>query len=471
MSLEKYQDLNESGRLVPAFTDTHMHFLEYGEDLQQVNIRDAKSIKELIAILSEVDAEIVTAFGFNQENYLENRFPTRQDLDLAFSDRPVLVQRVCAHMTVVNTYVLNQLGLMDGNIPEIEGGSIDVDENGLPTGLIRENSRILLKNAGYYDKTKADIEKYILTAQADLFRKGISCVHSDDFSSFANLDYDDIADVFNDLENRGLLKIKVYQQASVSPDEKLKNLIAKQKGKLFEIDSLKIFTDGSLGGRTAELTKPYHDDESKTGISRINDADLFAKVLGAYKIGLPSVIHAIGDKAIDRCFAAFEKLNASSEYLKKCGIIHFQLTRLDQLDRLKKLGLRAYVQPIFLDSDAKVVYDRLGTDRAEQTYIWNTMHQKGINLYFGSDAPIDTPDVIKALYILTTRKTLDGSITFLENEKLDLETSLKNYRKEFTKSKDYIILDDSIENCVKNPQQNHICGLLLEKDNYKEIIK
>lgn len=454
--------LMASGQLVKGFCDTHLHLVEYGKFLRQTDLRGIDSIANLISCLKgSKEHGTIEAFGWNQEAFLEKRMPTRQDLDQIATDRPILLSRICGHVTVVNSFVIEALGL-DQEVPVIAGGMIDLDADAKPTGVLRERARSLLTNGGYYNGTLETVRECILLAQEDLISKGICSVHSDDLTSFPNLSAVEIMSVFEDLVLSGHLKLKVIEQAQGIPEEMASHM-GRLRGRRFEIGSLKLFTDGSLGARTAQLLAPYSDAPDQLGIAIQEDAVLFDLMGRAHKVGLPLSIHAIGDGAISRVLAGFEQLEATKEYLEQCGIIHCQITNPEILKRMAALGIRAYIQPIFIHEDAKMVYQRVGLERAESSYVWSTMRKMGIPLYMSSDAPIDTPDVIKGLFCAVKRSTLDSKpIIYLADQGLLLGDALSDYQRVETPEDAWVLLDQPLEVCLETPMENHIVATWLQ---------
>ena len=450
-----------------AFCDTHMHLVEYGKFLSLVDLRYANSISELQKMLQDNTEDVIHAFGWNQEQMIEGRFPCAKDLDVISSQRPVLLSRICGHVTAVNTFVLDALQITKGNIPQIEGGTIDLDDDGNPTGIFRERARLLLKEKGYYNGDAQMVKEHILLAQEDLLAKGIVEVHSDDLTCYPNLAYSDILEVFVEMAQQKLLKIKVIQQAQGDPVA----LVAAQaaiearltENPQFAIGSLKLFVDGSLGARTAHLLAPYSDQPDTSGIPIQSDAALYESCEAAYRVGLPLTIHAIGDGAIHRVLSVFEKLRdlgATDSYLSQSGIIHCQIVNPQLLERMARLGIRAYIQPIFLHEDALMVHSRLGEQRASESYVFNTMHKMGIPLFMGSDAPIDTPDVIKGMHCARKRQTLHPNpVIYLPEEALALDVILEGYTRTSGPQKK-VALKESLEVCIEKPHTNWVIGVL-----------
>lgn len=457
MTIEQLLTANNQQRLtvIPAFVDTHLHLVEYGKYLSIPDLRHIKSIADLIAGLSDQSSRpIVHGFGWNQENFSEKRYPNRYDLDKIANDRPVLLSRLCGHITVVNSYTLAKLGI-DQQAINVAGGQIDCDENGIPTGILREKARHLLYQSGFYDETVNNVMTYIKTAQADLLSKGIVQVHVEDCRAFPNLSWQQIIDAYLQLEKQGELVLDVTFQANVDDAKAVAAYSQAMQSDKVRIGSIKRFSDGSLGARTAHLRKPYSDDPNNTGIALQSEQQLQADFASAYSAGVPVVVHAIGDRAIERVLDAFASLSAPRSYLAKCGIIHCQISAPDLLARMTDLGIAAYIQPIFIHEDAKVVQARLGAKRAADAYAFRDMYDLAIPLYMGSDAPIETPDVVKGLYCATKRQTLDERpIKYLPHQALTLEEALEGYTS--TVPNAWVELDMPIAEAVKTPHQNHI---------------
>ncbi len=461
--MSKHLKEKQTAYKIKAFADYHLHLIEYGMLLATPDLRNATSIASMIEqVLAYPSQNVIHGFGWNQENFIEKRYPTRYDLDLIATDRPVILSRICGHINVVNSYVINELKLDDA-VPNVVGGSIDVDDTGKPTGVFRERARQILYDKGYYNKTIDDVKCFILNAQQDLLKKGIVEVHTEDLKYIPNLSWREILEAYLQLEQEGKLKLKIVSQANVDDLEALADYRANIKSNLLSIGSIKRFTDGSLGARTAHLREPYHDAPTKYGMALQDDDVLQDDFKSAYQLGLPISVHAIGDAAIDRVLTAFENLNAPRSYYAKCGIIHTQITSPDLLKRMAKLGLISYIQPIFIHEDAKFVYDRLGKTRADMAYAFKDMATLGIELALSSDAPIDTPDVIKGLYCAVTRQTLDDKpLIYRPEQALPISLALKGYTT--TRNDAWLILDCPIEQAIKTPHQNHILKLIINDE-------
>ena len=139
-------------------------------------------------------------------------------------------------------------------------------------------------------------------------------------------------------------------------------------------------------------------------------------------------VHAIGDGIMERVVLAYEKaLRECERNDHRHGIVHCQITTKALLKKIKDLSLHAYIQSIFLDYDSKIVENRIGKERASETYQFKTLMEMGCNVSNGSDSPVETPDVMKGIQCAVTRSSLDNAKTFLPQQALTVEEALKSY--------------------------------------------
>jgi hypothetical protein len=234
---------------------------------------------------------------------------------------------------------------------------------------------------------------------------------------------------------QGRLPLRIDEQALFRTPDNFRHFIeagyktGRQSG-FFKEGPLKILADGSLGARTAYLTKPYTDAPETCGIAMYTQEGLDEMVLLAAEHGISTAIHAIGDGTIDMALNAFERAGkAYPNTLLKNSIVHCQITRPDQFERMQALGIIAHIQPIFIQYDKNIVSERLGAQRAQSTYAWKTMINKGIPIAFGSDCPVEAMDIMPNLYSAVTRTDLSGNPRggWMPEERLDIYTALKGF--------------------------------------------
>lgn len=439
---KEFDEINlESNLVLPGFNDSHLHFLHYAKGLLNVNLTGTRSIDELKTRLKEKlesrdkeDNFWLEGEGWNQDYFVdEKRFPTKEDLDEVSTEVPILIMRACFHIGVLNSKGLELLELNSSNASEY-GDLIEVFPNGEPNGVIKENllENVKSKKPGFdYDLTK-DI---LLKAQEKAFEQGLTSVQSDDFGYVPNQDFNLLFDLFKDLYEEDKLKLRISEQClflNVKDEEKFFNAGYHYGwgNETYRISTVKILSDGSLGARTAALRNGYNDDSSTKGIMLFTQEELDEMVLLSHENKCPVAIHGIGDRAIEMALNSIEKAKKTYPDIKlRHGIVHCQITDEELLNRFKELEVMALVQPIFIDYDMNIVSDRVGEELSKTSYAWKTMKDKGINVSFGTDAPVEPFDTMPNIYSAVTRKNITGDEekTYLEKEKMSMEDAIYAY--------------------------------------------
>lgn len=387
---------------LPGFIDSHLHVLGIGYVASNADLTNASSIDDMIDILQDYqDRQIIIGRGWNQDQLIEKRMPTKNDLNQVSTDVPIVIIRVCGHVISVNDKMLEMAGIHK-ETPGIYGGSFDFN-----TGIFKEKALSLI-----YEKmpkpTKDDLRDYFLTANQLLIEQGITHVASDDFCIF-DIDYKVVIEVLSELYHQGLMDVKITEQVNL-PIHKLKDFIKhgfvrKQIHPKFKMGPLKILSDGSLGGRTAAMIEPYTDAPDTNGILTFKDEEIFELIHLADQHGMDSVIHAIGDRATIQAIDMIEKsMKITKRYKHHHAIIHAQLTRRKEIMRMKALNIGAIVQPIFINTDIKIAKSRIG-ERLKDAYLFHTMYQN-IPLGFSTDAPIEPIHPFYNIYVAMTYKSL-----------------------------------------------------------------
>lgn len=439
-ALEKITDkdtqVDLDGAFVCAgFNDSHMHLLNIGKTLSEARLVEHTSSKqEMYAYLKEYisknpNLSWYKGRGWNQDLFLdENSMPTRKELDQLCVDTPMILTRACGHCAVVNTKALCLAGI-DASTKAPLGGSIDYDN-----GLLYDNAISLVEDIMDLP-SKEEIKKMIVLACEYLHSFGITSCQSDDYIVFEKLPYQVINQAYQELEEEHLLTVRVYEQANFKDPESFKAFLA--QGNLtgvgsdyFKIGPLKMLGDGSLGSRTAHLSIPYQDDPSTSGFCLYTDEMMNEMVEIANAMGMQVAVHAIGDQCLDQVLTAIE--NALEYHPRKDhrhGIVHCQITREDQLEKMIDLNLNIYAQSIFLDYDNHIVEARVGKELASTSYHWKTLYDQGLNVSNGSDAPVEVPDVLKGIECAVTRTSLDGTGPYLLNQAFSVQEAIDTFTK------------------------------------------
>jgi hypothetical protein len=370
--------------VLPGFTDCHVHLIWYGLGLDRLHLNDVRSIDELKSMVAEKstkDVPWVLGWGWDQDRLKEKRYPTRHDLDEASPNKPVLLRRICGHASVANSIALKNAGI-DENSVNPPGGVIEKEASGSPTGLLRENAMDLIE-AVVPRPSKEDYERATLAACEDAVRAGLTTVHciissEMEFRTLLNL------------EATGRLPLRFY--VLITPEmltaAKKLGLRTGFGNGLVRLGAVKIFTDGSLGARTAALEEPYADEPTTRGVVIYSQEDLDKLVADVNDSGFQVAIHAIGDRAVNMALSSIEKATGPRPKNLRHRIEHASVLSKSLIDRFRESQVTASVQPHFIISDYWLT-ERLGTERASMTYPLASLLRTGVTVVAGSDGPID----------------------------------------------------------------------------------
>ena len=430
----------EGSFVCASFNDSHMHLLSYGRSLSIAKLYEhTHSLAEFLDYLKEYAAqqdftkkEWIVGRGWNHDYFQdEKRMPTRRDLDKITTEYPMCLTRACGHCLVVNSKALELLGIT-GETPQPDGGTIGM-ENGEPNGLFFDNAMDAVYGI-IPAPSREELKDMLRKACEACNTYGVTSCQCDDYCVYHNLDWREINAAYEELQAEGGMTMRVYEQANFTKLEELQKFLDEgwntgvQKG-LFTMGPLKMLGDGALGSRTALLSRPYADDPSTQGLPVFSREYLTEMVELAHKNGMQIAIHSIGDGSLDNILYAYE--NALNKYPRedhRHGIVHCQITRPDQLDKMAELGLHIYAQSIFLDYDTHIVYQRVGEELASTSYTWKTLMKKGAWVSNGTDCPVELPDAMRCIQCGVTRQPIDKSEpAYLPEEAFTVQEAIDSY--------------------------------------------
>ncbi|MBE5804368.1 MAG: amidohydrolase [Clostridiales bacterium] len=424
------------GRFVCAgFNDSHMHLLNYGFamtccDLMQhtSSITDLQEgLRAFIAARGIAPGGWVRGRGWNQDYFADGHgLPTRADLDAVSAEHPICIVRCCGHCLVVNSRAIELLELNE-DAPQPYGGHYD-----LAAGLF-EDSAMSMVYTRLPAPTRGELKAMLRSASAALNRCGVTSCQTDDLCAFENLDYEEIIAAYRELQHEGGLTVRVYEQAQLPTLEGLRGFLAKGYNTgwgddMFRIGPLKMLGDGSLGARTAFLREDYADAPGQRGLAIFTQQQFDDMVSLAHASGMQVAIHAIGDGVLDRVLNAYEKaFSACPRADHRSGVVHVQITRPEQLRRMRELNLHAYIQSIFLDYDINIVESRVGSEVAGTSYAFHTMKELGLHVSNGTDCPVEMPVALRGIQCAVTRRTLSGKGPYRPEEAMTVPEALRSY--------------------------------------------
>lgn len=425
--------LDMKGKAVfPGFTDTHNHLLATGMYLETPSLSDIRSISDMItrgrSFLQSTplpDGEWFFARGWNQDYLAENRFPNRHDLDSISTTVPILFERYCGHIAVMNSRALEMLRIGPGF--KIPGGVVQVDDEGKPSGVISETA-VNWVRANIPEYSDAALRRWYKLAADEMARLGVTAAQCDDIRIAGGAKR--IFELYETLEAEGNMPLRITEQWHLREEGYLSEFIENgwhnRHSKYFKSGPLKIHVDGTLGARTAALREEYSDDPGNRGIYAHSQSEMSRLVSQARQVGMNVAFYAIGDGAIERCLNAAEAFPAPHGTYR---IVHCQVGSPDLYQRMASLGVMADIQPAFVISDWPIVVQRLGADRARWSYAWKTLSRAGITMGAGSDSPTESLNPFVGIRAAVTRKDTHNKPEhgWMPAEQLDLVEAISLY--------------------------------------------
>ena len=392
--------------VLPGFIDAHIHFLAYGLSLKEIDLMGAPSLTAALDIVAAHAARTpaghwLSGRGWDQSLWPGYAFPTRRDLDRVTGAHPVFLRRKCGHAGWANSAALALAGITAAT-PDPAGGAIERDPaTGEPTGILKEHAMNLVGRL-LRQPTPAEAVDAVALAMRTVHRMGIVGVHNmEDGVALAALQA---------LREEGRLALRVVQQIPEADlDAAIQLGIRSGFGdEWIRIGALKIFADGSLGARSALMIEPYEGEPDNVGIAVASADHLVSQVEKAARAGLAVHIHAIGDLANRNVLDAIAAAHRAGigRHLRH-RIEHAQVLHPADVGRFAELGVVASMQPIHATQDMTLADAHWGA-RARLSYAWSSLLSAGAPMAFGSDAPVETPDVLQGLYAASTRRRADG---------------------------------------------------------------
>lgn len=437
---EQVEEVDLGGKFVlPGFNDSHLHFIHYVKARLSVDLFGCTSLTEVQDRLSKglegfdsTSGRWLMGEGWNHELFTDGRrFPNRHDLDAVSREVPILILRGCFHVGAVNTKGLELLKLTKESAGQY-GDFLELDGDGEPTGVLKENLLDDVKGALPSIGLK-DLLEQVKRAQYDFFAEGLTSLQTDDFKYAPDEAPYALMEGLRALSERGELKLRLAEQALLTEPETLDEFFRRGMeqyggGTGFRISTVKILADGSLGGRTAYMQEPYADDPTTRGIPIYEQKELDALVETAHRHGMPAAIHAIGDGGAEMALTAFQRAEERCPWVRpRHGLVHCQVMTENQLQRMKALGVTAFVQPVFINGDMHIAPARLGEARLKGSYAWGTMERMGIPTAYGTDCPVEQIRPLDGIYCAVTRRDFEGNGPFLPGEAVSVEQALYAY--------------------------------------------
>ncbi len=396
--------VNAAGAVVyPGFIDAHAHFVGYGQSLFAVDLMFVNSWEEVINRVKDFAAKHpgtswIRGRGWDQNRFPGKQFPTNEQLNALFPDRPVILERVDGHASIANNAALTIAGIKAGQT--MEGGSFVV-ANGQLTGLLIDNA------VGMVEKfapavTKEDYKNWLTAAQANCFATGLTTITDCGLHPTA-------VSMIDTLQQNNDLKMRLYVMLSDHPDSYASSYFTKggYTTDRLKVKGIKVYGDGALGSRGACLLKHYADQKGWGGFLLSSKAHFDSIAAKLINTDFQMCTHAIGDSA-NRTI-----LNVYAKYLKgkndkRWRIEHAQIVHPDDFQYFGKYSIIPSVQPTHGTSDMYWAGDRLGEERMKGAYAYKQLLEQNNWLPLGTDFPVEEINPFKTFLAAVVRKDAKG---------------------------------------------------------------
>jgi predicted amidohydrolase YtcJ len=406
---------------IPGLTDAHVHIIATGMTLRQVSLYGATDFaavcKTIGAAADRLPAGVWLQGGGWDHTLWGGYWPTADDLEKLCPGRPALLSRKDGHSAWVNHTAMKIAGI-DRHTADPEGGHIDRDANGNPTGIFKETA-INLVRQHIPDTTDEDRRTAVSDAFAEGYTYGMVGMHSltgtrrDGFNDLRNFQY---------MREHGKLPGRILVQMDPDGFEHMLGLGLRSGlgDDWLRIGAFKFFADGTLGSETADMLAPF-EGGTNLGLPTMSREEIFDNARRANQNGIAISVHCIGDgsnrKVLDAIEAALKPMQQPGESLAATAkrslalpnrIEHCQLLDPTDIPRFAAMNVVASMQPVHMIGDLDTA-DRLWGKRNATSYAWRSVELTGAVLALGSDAPVESLNPWLSIYGAVTRRKLDGT--------------------------------------------------------------
>jgi len=447
--------------LFPGFDDAHVHLGMAASMKMNLDLSGAHSLPAMMAEIASFARALppghwITGGQWDQTLWTNKALPTREELDRVTAGHPAFLSRVDGHIAIANTAALKAAGITGKTVPP-EGGGIDLDAQGDPTGIIRESAQDLIGKI-IPPPTPAERRRGLELVIANALANGVTSAQ--DFS-----DWQDFL-VYEELKKEGKLNLRISEWIPFREPLALEEQQRAQhpaSDPMLHTTMLKGFMDGSLGSRTAAMKQPYADDPGNTGLPQYTQAELDSMAVERAGAGFQLGFHAIGDRAVSMaleaigqaedgvrfndgmkgvsvgpCRPAGQPYEPMDEKMPcpavSCStaldpiachvrsgdarnrIEHAQVVDPADIPRFRELGVIASMQPCHLLTDINWAEARLGPQRARYSYAWKQFLDAGVRVAFGTDYPVEPISPYRGLYAAVTRMNEAGTKSYFPQD-------------------------------------------------------
>jgi predicted amidohydrolase YtcJ len=393
--------------LLPGFIDAHIHLAYAAYRSYYVNAGTCANEDEAADLVRQRASQTPAGQWIQGGQWDKNiwpgeQFPTKASLDKAVPEHPVALSSKDGHLLWVNSLALQRAGIT-AETPDPSHGAILRDSAGEPTGILQEESATSLVYE-IVDRRDPALTRHLVQAKMkELQQAGLTTIH--------DIEESDTLTLFQQLREEGALGMRVHMilPRKMLPELQELDLQTGFEDDMLRLGGIKLFADGTLGSQTAAMLEGFEGNPGNHGILALPEQEMNETVSAAAELGMSIAIHAIGDRAahvalnsIEQAQRHLEATQTTKAPRRRYRLEHVQLITFEDLERMRRLGVVASVQPYHAVADRDIA-ERYWGSRHRHSYAYRNMQQMGILLALGSDAPVETFDPLRILYAATTR--------------------------------------------------------------------
>ncbi len=397
---KKTRDL-EGAFVYPGWIDAHCHFFGYGMNLNAVDVAGTGSVEEVIGMLKAYHQKNqgtwITGRGWDQNDWEQQEFPTKEMLDEHFPDLPILLRRIDGHAAWTNSIALKMAGVTAESF--VDGGSVLLT-NGQPNGILVDNA-IGLVGSIVPRASEQEVINALMQAETNCFQVGLTSVQDAGLSK-------SVVQLIDSLNGDGSLHIRINAWLSPSP-ENFKHFVENGTCQTdhLSVNTIKLFTDGALGSRGARMIEPYSDDPGNLGLYVTPLEQLKDWCEKAYENNYAVATHCIGDGANRETLKIYAGILGGKND-RRWRIEHAQIIHPDDFHYFGDYNIIPSVQTTHATSDMYWAEQRVGPERMKGAYAFRELLEQNGWIPNGSDFPVEQINPLFGFYAATIRKDHDG---------------------------------------------------------------
>jgi predicted amidohydrolase YtcJ len=406
--------------VLPGLVDAHSHTTGVSPDY--LDLTEARSVAEIASAVEQKAGQtpagdwIIGAGpfmfwrGWDEQRLKEKRLLTRWDLDPVSPNHPVLLIKEAGHALVLNSYALKLAGI-NKETPDHSGQVVKDKNTGEPTGILLESAMNLVFQA-LPSSTPEDQLEAAKHASDQLLRMGTTTVAN---MSVGPQDVRLFQELYSDTSEVHVSTVLCPLAPTTLPMEEALEFLRRWPvmtgfgDSNLKIGSLKVFVDGGITGRAAWFRKPYKDRPDFYGIPQLEEETLFEVVRLADQLGWQVHLHVCGDAAVDLALRALEAAQEANGTTGRRHILtHLYVVSPAMMERMRRLGVVAVLQPNFVHSLGKHMEKALDADQLEHLIPFRSLLEAGVLVALSADGLPQNP--MYGIYAAVARSSEDGAI-------------------------------------------------------------